>query len=113
MGAMRPIVLAMLLAAAGIGFPHDGVMAQQNIPRSAALEAANAEIRAAQAAVEEARRRLQAGEEPLPGERTGIVGGNTRLNEDYFRRQEALKLDLLRAQQRLERAHDARNNLRD
>jgi hypothetical protein len=80
--------------------------------RSRALEAAHAEVRAAQQALEEARRRQLAGEEPLPGERTGNVGGKSRLNEAYFARQDQLKQAVQQAEQRLERAQAGVNELR-
>src|SRR5262245_32157007 len=51
---------------------------------AAALEAADAEVRAAQTALDEAKARLQRGAEPLPGERTPTASGRTRLNEAYF-----------------------------
>ena len=80
--------------------------------RSRALEAAHAEVRAAQQALEEAHRRQLAGEEPLPGERTGNVGGKSRLNEAYFARQDQLEQAVQQAEQRLDRAHAGVNDLR-
>lgn len=47
------------------------------------------------------------GEEPLPGERTGIVSGRARLNDAYWARQGELQKAVERAQQRLERAERA------
>lgn len=80
--------------------------------RSRALEAADAEVRSARLALEEARRRQLAGEEPLPGERTGNVGGKSRLNEAYFARQAGLKQAVEQAGQQLERAQARFNELR-
>ena len=80
--------------------------------RSRALEAADAELRAARQALEEAQRRQLAGKEPLPGERTGNVGGRSRLNETYFERQARLKQAVEQAGQRLEHAQTRLNELR-
>ena len=78
------------------------------------LEQADVELRAAEKALEDARRRLAEGEEPLPGERTGIAGsgGRSRLNEAYFKRQEELKKAVEAAQRRLEQAQARRNAVR-
>jgi hypothetical protein len=48
------------------------------------LDAARKDLRQAEAA-------RQAGKEPLPNERIGIVGGGSRLTEDYHARQKALE----------------------
>jgi hypothetical protein len=80
--------------------------------RSRALEAADADLRSARLALEEARRRQLAGEEPLPGERSGNVGGKSRLNEAYFTRQASLKQAVAQAEQPLERAQAGFNELR-
>lgn len=47
------------------------------------------------------------GEEPLPGERTGIASGRARLNDAYWARQDELRKAVERAEQRLERAERA------
>jgi Domain of unknown function (DUF4124) len=74
------------------------------------LDAADAEVRAAQKAVDGAKARLEQGAEPLPGERTGNVGGKTsRLNEGYFARQQQLEQDLKDANERLDQAYQRRN----
>ncbi len=80
--------------------------------RSRALEAADADLRSARLALEEARRGELAGEEPLPGERSGNVGGKRRLNEAYFARQASLKQAVAQAEQQLERAQTRFNELR-
>jgi len=79
-----------------------------------AIDAAAAEVAAAEKALAEAKRRLAEGEEPLPGERTGIAGsgGRSRLNETYFKRQEALKKAVEDAEKRLEQANARRNAAR-
>jgi len=80
--------------------------------RIARLDAADAEVRAAQQAVDAAKTRLGQGSEPLPGERVGIGGGRSRLTQDYFARQQALEEELVRANARLEAAYRQRNDAR-
>jgi hypothetical protein len=67
-------------------------------------ERAEANVAAAEKALRTAEEALAKGEEPLPGERTGIVGGKTRLNEAYWARQRKLKDDVENARANLERA---------
>jgi len=81
--------------------------------RQIALDRADAEVKAATLAVESVQAQLQAGEEPLPGERTGNAGGGTRLNDVYVGRLAALQQQLFEAQQRLNAAYAARNSVRD
>jgi hypothetical protein len=73
---------------------------------------ADAEVRAATEALERARAQLQAGVEPLPGERTGIAKGGSRLNEAYDERQAANQKAVADAEERLQRAVAARNAAR-
>jgi uncharacterized protein DUF4124 len=80
--------------------------------RHARLEAADAEVRAAQQALDAAKARLDQGAEPLPGERSAIVAGGTRLNESYVARQQALQADVDRASARLDEAYRRRNDAR-
>jgi Domain of unknown function (DUF4124) len=80
--------------------------------RGDALDAADAEVRAAQRAVDDAKARLEQGAEPLPGERAGTAGGKSRLTEDYFARQQELKQQLEDADARLEAAYRRRNEAR-
>lgn len=113
-GAAR---LAALAAACVLCFPATAWSADtsaQSFTLSQALDAAAAEVAAAEKALAEAKRRLAEGEEPLPGERTGIAGsgGRSRLNEAYFKRQDALKKAVEAAEKRLEQAHARRNAVR-
>jgi len=78
----------------------------------ARLAAADREVQDATRALEDARARLAAGQEPLPGERTGTAGGMSRLNDDYWARQQALKNAVAAAQVNLDRAIAARNAAR-
>jgi hypothetical protein len=69
-------------------------------------------VRAATEALEQARATLDAGIEPLPGERTGTASGFSRLNEAYQARQEANQKAVAAAEERLQRAVAARNATR-
>lgn len=80
--------------------------------RAGTLAAANEEVRAAAAALDNAKARLASGQEPLPGERTGTAGGGSRLNEDYWVRQQELQKAVDAAQAQLDRAVAQRNALR-
>jgi hypothetical protein len=62
--------------------------------------------------LEDARKRQQAGVEPLPGERTGNKGGGSRLNGMYWTRQELLARDVANAEAMLKEAAASRNRLR-
>ena len=71
------------------------------------------EIRYAQAQLQRAEGILEKGRTPRPGERLGIVGGGSRLTEAYFGRVDKLELAVEQAKHRLDRAYDARNELRE
>ena len=71
---------------------------------SQGIDEAAAEVAAAENALADARRRLAEGEEPLPGERSGIGGGRSRLNEAYAQRQATLKRAVEAAEKRLQQA---------
>lgn len=82
--------------------------------RLESLNAADAEIKAADQALKDAQERQQAGVEPLPGERIANVGARTsRLSPEYFERQQQLADDVEAAQARLDQAYRIRNDLRD
>jgi len=82
-------------------------------PRAQALEAADAQIRAAQQALRNAEELQQRPAEPLPGERLGNVGGHSRLTPDYFARQRAMAAEVDAARARLDEAYRLRNQLRE
>jgi Domain of unknown function (DUF4124) len=86
--------------------------ADSGAERARRLEQTDAEVRAATEALERARAQLQAGIEPLPGERTGTAGGGSRLNEAYDARQAANQRAVADAEARLQRAVAARNSAR-
>jgi hypothetical protein len=75
-----------------------------------ALDAADAQVRAAQKSVEDAKARAQQGAEPLAGERVGTGGGKSRLTEEYFVRQKQLEQELAVANARLEEAYRRRSD---
>lgn len=81
-------------------------------PAPQPTDEADAEIANAQQALQQAKAALDAGREPLPGERIGKVGGGTRLTDDYFQRVQGLEDAVTAAQQRLDAAIAARNSLR-
>jgi hypothetical protein len=77
--------------------------------RQQRLRDASAEVDAATQELAQARAALEAGKEPLPGERTGTAGGGSRLNEAYWARQASNEQAVARAQARLDAATAARN----
>ena len=80
--------------------------------RPNALDAAMQDIAAAETAVQVAKRRLELGREPLPGERLGLAGGGSRLSPDYEARIAGLEREVADAEARLTKAHAARNAAR-
>lgn len=87
---------------------------QRASKRSQALEEVTREVQAAEVDLRAAENEREAGREPLPGERLGIVGPGigTRLTEEYFLRQQMLEERLEKARQRLEKAQQGYANIR-
>jgi hypothetical protein len=86
--------------------------------RVRALDAADTEVREAERALAAAKQALEAGIEPLPGERLGTVragprGSFTRFSDAYWARISELEQAVSEATRRLERAYSERNALRD
>ena len=75
------------------------------------LDEATSDVIQAEMLLEDARKRQQAGVEPLPGERTANKGGGSRLNEMYWARQELLARDVANAEAMLKEAAASRNRL--
>ena len=100
---MNRLVL-VLLAAFSIG-----VYAQN---RSAQLDQAYDEARAAYLALQQALARRDQGVESLPGERTGSAAGGSRPNENYFARQAILEQEVELARKRYEAALKRWNDLK-
>jgi len=82
------------------------------MPKSNPLDAATQEVAAAESALQAAKRRLELGREPLPGERLGLAGGGTRLSPDYETRVASLEREVADAEARVAKAYAARNALR-
>lgn len=82
--------------------------------RAAALDAADARIKAADQALKDALESQQQAFEPLAGERLGNVGGGTsRLTEAYFARQRAAAAAVDAARAELDEAYRMRNEVRE
>jgi hypothetical protein len=90
--------------AAGPGRGTDGE------PRT--LDTAMAEISDAERALAVARRKLETGREPLPGERIGTANGRSRLSPEYEDRIAGLEREVAEAEARVKRAYETRNALR-
>lgn len=80
--------------------------------RSRALEDSLTALRIAEAELRAAEMEREAGIEPLPGERLGIVGPGSRLTEAYWERQQMLEERLARARQRLDEARGEYRSVR-
>ena len=102
---MKRLVLALLLAAFS-----SVLMAQAN--RSAELDKAVEDARAAYLALQEAEKRRDAGVESQPGERQGSAAGGSRPNEQYFGRQVQLEQEVEFARRRYEAAVKRWNDLK-
>jgi hypothetical protein len=104
-------------AAAPRAVPAQGaagrVVAPALSPREAdKLDTAVNDVSEAERALSVARRKLEVGREPLPGERLGLAGGGSRLSPEYEARQQALETEVRSAEMRLKRAYDSRNAAR-
>jgi hypothetical protein len=109
---MTPIKGIVAFAAA-LGLALAATLAPAQSPRAKALEAAVAEIKAAEQALREAEDRQKQAVEPLPGERAANVDGRSRLTPEYLERQQAREAEVEAARKRLEEAYRVRNQFRD
>lgn len=94
---------------------HTAVTRVPSIPvpgKRRTLEDATADVIRAEMYLEDAKKRRDAGIEPLPGERTANQGGGTRLNEAYHARQQSLAQKVAEAQAMLKKALAERDALR-
>ena len=105
-------IKGILVPALALGFALIPAFAAES-PRTQALEAASAEIRAAEQALQDAQDRQQRAAEPLPGERARNVDGRSRLSPEYFERQRARAAEVDAARARLDEAQRLRNQLRE
>ena len=85
-------------------------MAQAN--RTAELDKAVEDARAAYLALQEAEKRRDAGIESQPGERQGSAAGGSRPNEQYFGRQAQLEQEVEFARRRYDAAVKRWNDLK-
>ncbi len=88
--------------------PRDAERAREAEKRAREDSAREERIREAEAQLEAARDELANGKEPLPGERIGTAGGNSRLTEAYFQRQESNQRAVTQAQEELDAARAGR-----
>ncbi|MCX7893508.1 MAG: DUF4124 domain-containing protein [Burkholderiales bacterium] len=92
---------------------REKALAEAAARRAQSLQEAEDDLRTWSRRLEEARARLEAGREPLPGERTGIVyQGRSRLNDDYWARQEANEAAVAEAEARVAQARSTLRSLR-
>ena len=57
-----------------------------------------------------AKRKLELGREPLPGERRGLAGGGSRLTPEYESRIAAMEREVAATEAKLKNAYDSRRN---
>lgn len=76
------------------------------------LDAANAEVTAAERELAVVRRKLEVGREPFPGERLGTAKGGSRLSPEYESRIAGLEREVAATEERVKRAYEARNALK-
>jgi hypothetical protein len=100
---MRPLLLALSIFVATAA-------AAQN--RSAELDQAYEEARAATLALRDAEARRDQGIESLPGERQGSAAGGSRPSENYFARQAQLEQEVELARKRYAAAMKRWNDLK-
>jgi hypothetical protein len=80
--------------------------------RSRVLDETLKSVQTAEADLRVAETDREAGIEPLPGERLGIVGRGTRLSEAYWRRQQILEEHVETSRQLLKNARQGYNDAR-
>lgn len=100
---MRVLLVGFALALAGAAAAQPG---------GSELDRAYDELLAAQTALQKAESARELGVKPQPGERLGIVGGGSRLSDEYWQRQKRLEADVERARKRLDAAIVGWNSLR-
>lgn len=102
---MRRLLLLLLLA--GIS-----ALATAQSNRSAELDKAVEDARAAYITLQEAERRRDQGITPEPGDRQGSAAGGTRPTEQYVARQTQLEQEVELARKRYEAAQKRWNDLK-
>ncbi|MCG6874374.1 MAG: hypothetical protein LJE97_04720 [Betaproteobacteria bacterium] len=103
-------LLALIASAAGAQGTPTLIVAQSPTAQDRAKEiaAADTEIRVARGELEEARRRFEAGRKATSTDRVNQLEGGGAYTDAYHLRVEQLKADVVKAQQRLDRAISAR-----
>lgn len=102
---LKPLIFSSLLAV--------GSLATAQADRSAELDKAYEETRAAYLALKEAEKRRDEGVEPQAGERLGTAGGGaSRPTEQYWARQALLEQEVELARRRYEAAQKRWNDLK-
>lgn len=108
--ARTTLVAIALLALAGASGPAPAApgflvaQAPATQDRAKEIAAADAEIRSAQNELNEARRRFEVGRKASKTDRVNQLEGGGPYTDAYYLRVEALKADVTKAQQRLDRA---------
>src|SRR4029450_7537038 len=82
-----------------------GEVAKPAAAKERALDTTVNEISAAESALTAAKRRLELGREPLPGERLGLAGGGSRLSPEYEARIAGLEREVAEAEARVQKAY--------
>jgi hypothetical protein len=100
---MKRLLIVALLTTSSLVFAQN---------RSAELDKAYEEARAAGLALKEAEKRRDEGVEPQAGERQGSATGGTRPTEQYLGRQMQLEMDVEQARMRNEAALKRWNDLK-
>ena len=106
---------APVSAPAGGGFtpsPAQEALLRSADERTRRLNELTVEIQDTERELQAATARLDAGKEPLEGERIGTFAGRSRLSDSYWARQDYNQLAVANAQARLNRAVQERNGLR-
>lgn len=109
----RGFLFALLaLIASGTGAQGTSALFVAQSPtaqdRAKEIAAADTEIRVARGELEEARRRFEAGRKATSADRVNQLEGGGAHTDAYYLRVEQLKADVVKAQQRLDRAISAR-----
>jgi hypothetical protein len=92
--------------------PSQEALLQSADQRVRRLNELTTEIQNLERDLRAANERLEAGREPLEGERIGTYAGRSRLNDAYWARQDYNQLAVADIQARLNRAVQERNALR-
>lgn len=100
---MKRLIIAVLLSIPLLAFGQD---------RSAELDKAVEEARAAYIALQDAEKRRDQGIEAEPGDRVGSAAGGTRASDQYLGRQAQLEQEVQLARKRYEAAQKRWNELK-